>query len=227
MTTGIGDDIMIKIAPSILSADFSCLRSELEKIEKSGADMVHLDIMDGHFVPPITIGAIVVEALRPHTKLPFDAHLMVSNPERHIESFAKAGADSITIHAEAAADLEASLARIKSLGVRAGVSINPETDESVVLNILDKVDMVLVMTVHPGYGGQKYIAGMENKVRHIREAANKLNLPLDIQVDGGINPETIKTVVSAGANVIVTGSAFFSSKDPAEFVSILRKAVME
>lgn len=217
---------MIKIAPSILSADFSCLRSELEKIEKSGADMVHLDIMDGHFVPPITIGAIVVEALRPYTKLPFDAHLMVSNPERHIESFVKAGADSITIHAEAASDLEASLARIRSLGVRAGVSINPETDESVILNILDKVDMVLVMTVHPGYGGQKYIEGMENKVRIIREAANRLNLPLDIQVDGGINPETIKTVVSAGANVIVTGSAFFNSQDPAEFVSTLRKAVM-
>ncbi|SHJ38553.1 ribulose-phosphate 3-epimerase [Thermoclostridium caenicola] len=218
---------MIKIAPSILSADFSCLRSELEKIEKAGADMVHLDVMDGHFVPPITIGAIVVDALRPHTKLPFDAHLMVSNPDRHIESFAEAGADSITIHAEVAPDLNASLARIRSLGVRVGVSINPETDEKVVLDILDKVDMVLVMTVRPGYGGQKYIEGMESKVRNIREAANRLNLPLDIQVDGGINTETIKKVVSAGANVIVTGSAFFNSKDPAEFVSMLRRAVME
>jgi len=183
--------------------------------------------MDGHFVPPITIGAIVVDALRPHTKLPFDAHLMVSNPDRHIESFAEAGADSITIHAEVAPDLNASLARIRSLGVRVGVSINPETDEKVVLDILDKVDMVLVMTVRPGYGGQKYIEGMENKVRNIREAANRLNLPLDIQVDGGINTETIKKVVSAGANVIVTGSAFFNSKDPAEFVSMLRRAVME
>jgi len=217
---------MIKIAPSILSADFSCLRTELEKIEKSGADMVHLDIMDGHFVPPITIGAIVVESLRPHSRLPFDTHLMVSNPDRHIESFVKAGSDSITIHAEATPDLEASLARIKSLGVRAGVSISPETDESVIMNVLDKVDMVLVMTVRPGYGGQKYIEGMENKVRNIREAANRLNLPLDIQVDGGINTDTIKKVVSAGANVIVTGSAFFSSKDPAGFISSLKRAAL-
>lgn len=216
---------MIKIAPSILSADFSDLKSELKKIETAGADMVHLDVMDGHFVPPITIGAVVVSALRPHTKLPFDAHLMVDNPDRHIESFAEAGADSITIHAEAAPNLEASLSRIKSLGVRAGVSINPETDESVILNVLDKVDMVLVMTVHPGYGGQKYIEGMEKKVRNIRDAANRMNLPLDIEVDGGINTETIKKVVSAGANVIVTGSAFFYSKDPTEFVAQLRRSV--
>jgi ribulose-phosphate 3-epimerase len=150
---------------------------------------------------------------------------MVSNPDRHIESFAKAGADSITIHAEAASDLEALLARIRSLGVRAGVSISPETDDSVILNILDKVDMVLVMTVRPGYGGQKYIEGMERKVRNIRDAANRLDIPLDIQVDGGINSETIKTVVSAGANVIVTGSAFFKSENPAKFVSLLKRSV--
>lgn len=216
---------MIKIAPSILSADFSSLKTELEKIEKSGADMVHLDIMDGHFVPPITIGAIVVSALRPHSKLPFDTHLMVSNPDSHIESFIEAGSDSITIHAEAAKNLEASLARIRSLGARAGVSISPETDESVIINILDKVDMVLIMTVRPGYGGQKYIEGMEKKIRNVRDAANRLGLPLDIQVDGGINSETIKKVVTAGANVIVTGSAFFNSKDPAEFVSLLKGSV--
>ena len=216
---------MIKIAPSILSADFSSLKTELEKIERSGADMVHLDIMDGHFVPPITIGAIVVSALRPHSKLPFDTHLMVSNPDSHIESFVEAGSDSITIHAEAAKNLEASLARIRSLGARAGVSISPETDESVIINILDKVDMVLIMTVRPGYGGQKYIEGMEKKIRNVRDAANRLGLPLDIQVDGGINSETIKKVVTAGANVIVTGSAFFNSKDPAEFVSLLKGSV--
>lgn len=216
---------MIKIAPSILSADFSSLKTELEKIEKSGADMVHLDIMDGHFVPPITIGAIVVSALRPHSKLPFDTHLMVSNPDSHIESFVEAGSDSITIHAEAAKNLEASLARIRSLGVRAGVSISPETDESAIINVLDKVDMVLIMTVRPGYGGQKYIEGMEKKIRNVRDAANRLGLPLDIQVDGGINSETIKKVVTAGANVIVTGSAFFNSKDPAEFVSLLKGSV--
>jgi len=216
---------MIKIAPSILSADFSCLKTELEKIERSGADMVHLDIMDGHFVPPITIGAIVVSALRPHSKLPFDTHLMVSNPDSHIESFVEAGSDSITIHAEAAKNLEASLARIRSLGARAGVSISPETDESVIINILDKVDMVLIMTVRPGYGGQKYIEGMEKKIRNVRDAANRLGLSLDIQVDGGINSETIKKVVTAGANVIVTGSAFFNSKDPAEFVSLLKGSV--
>ncbi len=216
---------MIKIAPSILSADFSSLKTELEKIEKSGADMVHLDIMDGHFVPPITIGAIVVNALRPHSKLLFDTHLMVSNPDSHIESFIEAGSDSITIHAEAAKNLEASLARIRSLGARAGVSISPETDESVIINILDKVDMVLIMTVRPGYGGQKYIEGMEKKIRNVRDAANRLGLSLDIQVDGGINSETIKKVVTAGANVIVTGSAFFNSKDPAEFVSLLKGSV--
>lgn len=216
---------MIKIAPSILSADFSSLKTELEKIERSGADMVHLDIMDGHFVPPITIGAIVVNALRPHSKLLFDTHLMVSNPDSHIESFVEAGSDSITIHAEAAKNLEASLARIRSLGARAGVSISPETDESVIINILDKVDMVLIMTVRPGYGGQKYIEGMEKKIRNVRDAANRLGLSLDIQVDGGINSETIKKVVTAGANVIVTGSAFFNSKDPAEFVSLLKGSV--
>lgn len=216
---------MIKIAPSILSADFSSLKTELEKIERSGADMVHLDIMDGHFVPPITIGAIVVSALRPHSKLPFDTHLMVSNPDSHIESFVEAGSDSITIHAEAAKNLEASLARIRSLGARAGVSISPETDESAIINVLDKVDMVLIMTVRPGYGGQKYIEGMEKKIRNVRDAANRLGLPLDIQVDGGINSETIKKVVAAGANVIVTGSAFFNSKDPAEFVSLLKGSV--
>lgn len=216
---------MIKIAPSILSADFSSLKTELEKIEKSGADMVHLDIMDGHFVPPITIGAIVVSALRPHSKLPFDTHLMVSNPDSHIESFVEAGSDSITIHAEAAKNLEASLTGIRSLGARAGVSISPETDESAIINVLDKVDMVLIMTVRPGYGGQKYIEGMEKKIRNVRDAANRLGLPLDIQVDGGINSETIKKVVAAGANVIVTGSAFFNSKDPAEFVSLLKGSV--
>lgn len=216
---------MIKIAPSILSADFSCLKTELEKIERSGADMVHLDIMDGHFVPPITIGAIVVSALRPHSKLPFDTHLMVSNPDSHIESFVEAGSDSITIHAEAAKNLEASLTGIRSLGVRAGVSISPETDESAIINVLDKVDMVLIMTVRPGYGGQKYIEGMEKKIRNVRDAANRLGLSLDIQVDGGINSETIKKVVTAGANVIVTGSAFFNSKDPAEFVSLLKGSV--
>lgn len=187
--------------------------------------MVHLDIMDGNFVPQITIGAIVVKAIRPYSSLPFDVHLMVSNPDRHIESFAKAGADSITIHAEATPNLEESIARIRSLGVKVGVSISPETDVSVVLGVLDKVDMVLVMTVHPGYGGQKYIEGMEKKVRNIRNAANQLGINLDIEVDGGINEETVGKVISAGANILVTGSAFFNSKDPAEFVSMLKRSV--
>ena len=213
---------MIRIAPSILSADFSCLRQELEKIQDSGADMVHLDIMDGHFVPTMTIGPIVVEALRPYSKLPFDAHLMVENPDKYIEAFKEAGADSITVHAEAARDLKKTIVAIKSLGLRAGVALNPATHEDVIRNVLDKVDMVLIMTVNPGYGGQKFISGLEEKIRNVHDLILKKGLNVDIEVDGGINTDTVGKVVSAGANVIVTGSAFFRSKDPKKFISQLR-----
>jgi ribulose-phosphate 3-epimerase len=214
---------MIRIAPSILSADFSCLRQELSKIEEARADMVHLDIMDGHFVPTMTIGPIVVEALRPHSKLPFDVHLMVENPDRHIKAFNEAGADIITVHAEASRDLARTVSFIKSLGLKAGVSINPSTHEDAVKGVLNMVDMVLVMTVNPGYGGQKFIDGLEAKVGRLRELISNKGLAVDIEVDGGINIETIGRVVSAGANVIVTGSAFFQSEDPAEFVAKLRR----
>ena len=213
---------MIRIAPSILSADFSCLRRELDKIENSGADMVHLDIMDGHFVPPITIGPIIVKALRPYTKLPFDAHLMVENPDKYIKDFYEAGADIITVHAEVVRDLEKTIASIKSLGLRAGVAINPATHEDAVLKVLDKVDMVLIMTVNPGYGGQKYIEGLDGKIRIVHEAILKSGRNVDLEVDGGINTDTIGKVVSAGANVIVTGSAFFRNENPKEYVLKLR-----
>ena len=213
---------MIKIAPSILAADFSCLREELGKINDSGADMVHLDIMDGHFVPPMTIGPIVVQALRPYTKLPFDVHLMVENPEKHISAFKEAGADSITVHAETVQDLGKTIGFIKSLGLKAGVAVKPETTADSLDEILSIVDMVLIMTVNPGYGGQKFIEGIQEKIRSVRDTITKRGLDVDIEVDGGINTETIATVISAGANVIVTGSAFFMSHDPKDFVSRLK-----
>jgi ribulose-phosphate 3-epimerase len=207
MITDTGDRPMILIAPSILSADFSDLKSEVRRIEEAGADMVHIDVMDGHFVPPITIGQGVVASLRPHTKLPFDVHLMVTYPERFIHDFRNAGADSITVHAEATEKLPEVLTEIRRTGARAGVSIKPDTSEEAIVGLLDKVDMVLIMTVNPGYGGQSFMPSTLDKIRRLREIITQRGLRVDIEVDGGINLETIQYVTEAGANVIVTGSA--------------------
>jgi len=213
---------MIKIAPSILSADFSKLGEEIKKIELSNADYVHIDVMDGHFVPNITIGPLVVSGIRPLTSLTLDVHLMISNPDQYIDAFRKAGADIITVHAEAVHHLDRTVSRIRESGAKAGISINPATHESVLEYVLDKIDMVLVMTVNPGFGGQQFIEGMTEKIRRIRRMIEQRNLNVDIEVDGGINEKTISKVCKAGANVIVTGSAFFSSPDPVEFVRILK-----
>lgn len=213
----------MKIAPSILSADFSVLGEEIRKIERSGADMVHIDVMDGHFVPNITIGPLVVKAIRPLTKLPLDVHLMISNPDDYLEEFVKAGADILTVHAEATHHLDRTVTRIRQLGARAGVSLNPSTPENVLEFVIDKIDMVLIMTVNPGFGGQAFIEGMLEKISRTKEMIRKRNLSVEIEVDGGINEDTITLVSKAGASIAVTGSAFFGNEDPEAFVRLLKK----
>jgi len=214
---------MIKVAPSILSADFSVLGEEIKKIENAGADMVHIDVMDGNFVPNITIGPLVVSAIRPLTKLPLDVHLMIEKPDRYLEAFKNAGADNITVHAEAVTHLDRAVSRIRELGLKAGVSLNPSTPETVLEYVLDKIDMILVMTVNPGFGGQTFIEGMLNKISAIKKMVSERNLSIDIEVDGGINENTVSLVTAAGANVLVAGSAFFKSNDPKAFVTLLKE----
>ena len=199
----------IQIAPSILSADFARLGEEIAAITKAGADLVHVDVMDGHFVPNLTIGPAVVRALRPHTKLPFDVHLMISALDL-IPEFAKAGADIITIHAEATPHLDRGLAQIKSLGKKAGVSICPATHESVIEYVMGEVDLILVMTVNPGFGGQSFLTSQLQKIASIRRMIEKTGRDILLEVDGGINPQTAKEVINAGANVLVAGSAVFT-----------------
>lgn len=209
----------ILIAPSILSADFSKLQSEIELIEKAGADWVHIDVMDGHFVPNLTIGAPVVKSIRKVTKLPFDVHLMIENPEKYIDDFAKAGSDVITIHEEACKEnLSEVITQIKSHGIKAGVSIKPKTDVDSIKNILPEVDMVLIMSVEPGFGGQSFMDNSLPKIKEIRALAPDL----DIEVDGGINPETAKLVIEAGANILVAGSSVYGAKDVKTAISELR-----
>ncbi|NLB79078.1 MAG: ribulose-phosphate 3-epimerase [Clostridiaceae bacterium] len=214
---------MIKVAPSILSADFSVLGEEIKKIESSKADMVHIDVMDGHFVPNITIGPLVVSSIRPLTKLPLDVHLMINNPDRYLEAFKDAGADIITVHSEAVHHLDRAVGQIREMGLKAGVSLNPSTPESTIEYVLDKIDMILVMTVNPGFGGQSFIEGMLKKISRLRKTISERNLNIDIEVDGGINKDTVSKVTNAGANVLVAGSAFFSSEDPLAFVRMLKE----
>ncbi len=202
----------IKIAPSILSADFAKLGEEVNRITEAGADYIHVDVMDGHFVPNLTIGAGVVKALRPHSKLPFDVHLMISPVDNFIPQFAEAGSDIITIHAEATPHLHRSLQLIKSCGKKAGVSIVPSTHESAIEHVLDDVDLILVMTVNPGFGGQAFIESQLGKISAIRKMLDKSGRSIELEVDGGINPETAKKVVQAAANVLVAGSAVFTGK---------------
>ncbi|MCW1051505.1 ribulose-phosphate 3-epimerase [Streptococcus anginosus] len=213
-----------KIAPSILSADYANFESELKKLEATGAEYVHIDIMDGHFVPNISFGAGVVASMRPHSRLVFDCHLMVSNPEHHIEDFARAGADIISIHAEATPHIHGALQKIRAAGVKASVVINPGTPVEVVKNILNLVDQVLVMTVNPGFGGQAFLPETMDKVRELVILREVNQLDFDIEVDGGIDDETIGIAKEAGANVFVAGSYVFKG-DVAHQVQTLKEAL--
>ena len=210
---------MIVISPSVLAADFSKLGEDVNKVHKAGAKYIHLDVMDGIFVPNISFGPPVISSLRKVSDIIFDVHLMITHPERYIKDYVDAGADLITVHYESTFDLSAVIRQIKSYGVKAAVSIKPATSPEVLFPYLNDLDMVLVMTVEPGFGGQKMMPDMLKKVRAIREYANANNIEVDIQVDGGITPENLKYATSAGANVIVAGSAIFKAVDPSGVIA--------
>lgn len=214
---------MVKIAPSILSANFGQLADQVKLVEEAGVEFLHIDVMDGHFVPNITIGPLVVEALRPHSKLVFDVHLMIENPDNFVGDFVKAGADIITVHAEASTHLHRSIQNIKSYGIKAGVSLNPATPLSALEYVLEDLDMVLLMTVNPGFGGQKFIRSVLPKITALRAQIEKLGLDIDLQVDGGVNPENAGEIVRAGANVLVAGSAIFGAQDIPGAVRAIRQ----
>ena len=213
---------MIKIAPSILSADFSRLGEELKAVEEAGADLIHVDVMDGHFVPNITIGPMVVEAVRKSTKLPLDVHLMIEDPDFYIPYFIKAGADIITVHAEVCKHLQRTIRAIKEQKKTAGVVLNPATSLNAIDNILDEVDLVLLMSVNPGFGGQEFIPSTVKKVEKLKRMINDAKLKVDIEIDGGIKPENAVDVIKAGANILVAGSSVFKSKDYKKMINLLR-----
>ena len=215
---------MIKIAPSILAADFSKLAEEVKEVEAAGAELIHIDVMDGHFVPNITMGAIVVEALRPITKLPLDVHLMIENPDMYIEQFANAGADYITVHVETCKHLHRTLQFIQSKGVKSGVVLNPHTPIETIMHVLDEIDLVLFMTVNPGFGGQRFIHSVIPKIKQLSEIIRERNLPIEIEIDGGINEETIIPCVEAGATIFVAGSAIYNEVDRAAALQRIKKA---
>jgi ribulose-phosphate 3-epimerase len=223
----VADRPEVKLAPSILSADFARLGEQVAEAANAGADYIHVDVMDGQFVPPITIGAPVVAAIRRWTGLPLDVHLMIETPERPLAQFAKAGADIITVHIETCPDIRQVVQTIKSLGVKAGVSLNPETPASAVSKILEEIDLLLVMTVNPGYGGQPFIESTLEKIAGLRAELDKKNLPAELEVDGGINVEVAPRVVRAGARVLVAGAAVFGSgKTVAEALKELRESLL-
>ena len=214
---------MKKISPSILSADFTRLGEEIASVVNAGADYIHIDVMDGHFVPNITIGPLVVKAARPVTEVPFDVHLMISQPDLFIAEFVKAGADIISVHVESTVHLHRTVNYIKSCGAKAAVALNPATPISVLDHVLPQLDMVLIMSVNPGFEAQKFIPEMISKIKSLREKIDQLGLNMEIEVDGGINHETIESVSSAGADVFVAGSAIYYSKDYVETIQELRR----
>ncbi|WP_066175110.1 ribulose-phosphate 3-epimerase [Bacillus marinisedimentorum] len=213
---------MVKIAPSILSADFAKLGDEIKEVERGGADYIHVDVMDGHFVPNITIGPLIVEAIRPVTDLPLDVHLMIENPDRYIPQFVKAGADIITVHAEACPHLHRTIQLIKNEGAKAGVVLNPATSVDVIKHVIEDIDMILLMTVNPGFGGQSFISSVVPKIREAARLVDERNPKVEIEVDGGINPDTARTVTEAGATVLVAGSAVFNKEDRTGAIQALR-----
>lgn len=212
----------IRIAPSLLSADFGRLADEVRAVEAAGADVVHVDVMDGRFVPNITIGPLVVEAVRKVTKLPIDVHLMIVEPERYVDAFARAGANLVSVHAEVSPHLHRTLQAIRGAGARPAVALNPSTPLSAIEYVVGDCEMVLVMTVNPGFGGQRYIDACTDKIRALRALADARNPGLEIEVDGGVKPDTAATVAAAGANVLVAGTAVFGEKDYREAIAALR-----
>ncbi|WP_227935769.1 ribulose-phosphate 3-epimerase [Alkalihalobacillus deserti] len=213
---------MIKIAPSILSADFAKLGEDIKEVELGGADYIHVDVMDGHFVPNITIGALVVEAIRPITSLPLDVHLMIENPDTYIPHFAKAGADIISVHVEACRHLHRTIHLIKDQGVKAGIVLNPATPVEVIEPIIEDVDLVLLMTVNPGFGGQRFIESVLTKIEKVSALVRSRGLSVEIEVDGGVNQATAKQCIEAGANVLVAGSAIYNEVDRAKAIADIR-----
>ena len=203
----------IKISPSILSADFSRLGSEIKRLEDGGADMIHVDVMDGHFVPNLTIGPPVIKALKKHSSILFDVHLMISPVHKYIEAYSDAGADIITIHPEATNDLQSSIKKIKKLNKRVGVSLNPETKIDVILNFLEQIDLILIMSVNPGFGGQKFMPEVLTKIQELKKIQKIKKLDFDIEIDGGINFENSKKAIEAGANILVSGTTIFKSNN--------------
>ena len=217
---------MVYVAPSILSADFARLGEEIRDVEQGGADFIHIDVMDGHFVPNLTIGPLVVEAVRPITELPLDVHLMIEAPDRYIPAFAKAGADILSVHVEACPHLHRTIQLIKEQGVKAGVVLNPHTPVQQIEHVLEDLDLVLLMTVNPGFGGQSFISSVLPKIRQVKEMAEQKGLAdLLIEVDGGVNKNTARQCIEAGANLLVAGSAVYNEKDRKKAISNIKGAL--